>query len=176
LIFFFISAKLRTAPPVAGKSIKPDPTEKHETLTRIIEGQILREELNQTILQKMGNVLAKEFINLIVQSSPKRHLKHFTEFPIHRIGFQTIHFMYRNHLITQQDFVSLFDENILDEAAENMCQSYIYDQPHLFDSEYMEDSKNIFNVWYGFQAREMFSGKSSFHFNKFIITLQKLKN
>ncbi|KAA1099499.1 hypothetical protein PGT21_009482 [Puccinia graminis f. sp. tritici] len=147
----------KTAPPVAGKSIKPDPNEKNETATEIIEEQILHEELNQTILQKMGNFLAKEFIKLIIESSPKRHTKHFTEFPIHRLGFQTIHFMYRNHLITQQDFVSLFEENVLNEAAENMYQSYVYDQPHLFDSDYIEDGKNIFNGWYGLTAREMFS-------------------
>jgi hypothetical protein len=152
--------------------MKLDANDENKYSSGSAEEQILDDDLSKTVLQKLGKYLAEDLKDVIIGScSPKKQQQYYSEFPTHKLGFQTLHFMYRNHLISEEDFVSLFKKEVLDEAAENMHHSNVYEDPNTFDIDQSKDCMNIFNAWYGSPAREMFSGEFFSPDNGLIILL-----
>ncbi|WAQ92626.1 hypothetical protein PtA15_17A108 [Puccinia triticina] len=135
----------------------PDEDLSKQPSARRPEEPALGGDSQRIIMQLIGKDVAEETMDLVTKSSPNHEQHVDCDISVHRLGFQTIHFMHRNHLIDHHSFSSLFTEAILDEAAQNMFRSYIYDQPHLFGNSHIEDCKNVFNGWYASPDREMFS-------------------
>ncbi|WAQ92625.1 hypothetical protein PtA15_17A107 [Puccinia triticina] len=135
----------------------PDEDPSKQASARRPEEPALGGDSHRIIMQLIGKDVAEETMDLVKKSSPNQEQHVDCDISVHRLGFQTIHFMHRNHLIDHHSFSSLFTKVILDEAAENMFRSYIYDQPYLFGKSYIEDCKNVFNGWYASPDREMFS-------------------
>jgi hypothetical protein len=112
----------------------------------------------ERVMDKLGKCLVEELLVLMSESRNDKAAPANERLPIHILSFEVINFMYRNHLITHQDYVSLFQEEALLEVAENMIHNSVgsYWNPR---SAVLGDGKEIFNSWHGSQARDIFEGK-----------------
>ncbi|KAA1088251.1 hypothetical protein PGT21_004385 [Puccinia graminis f. sp. tritici] len=126
----------------------------NQDLQEEIEDSILRGDSVERIMDKLGKSLVEEILVLMPESRNDEDAPPNEKLPIHILSCEVINFMYRNHLISQQDYVSLFQEEALREVAENMIHNSVgsYWHPRF---TFLGDGKQIFNGWHGSQAREI---------------------
>ncbi|KAA1096110.1 hypothetical protein PGT21_005094 [Puccinia graminis f. sp. tritici] len=120
-----------------------------------IKDSILRGDSVERIMDKLGKSLVEELLVLMSESRNDKDEPPNEKLPIHILSCEVINFMYRNHLISQQDYVSLFQEEALREVAENMIHNSVgsYWHPRF---TVLGDGKQIFNGWHGSQARDIY--------------------
>ncbi|KAA1115678.1 hypothetical protein PGTUg99_024687 [Puccinia graminis f. sp. tritici] len=133
------------------------------------EGPIIQGNLFGQVMKKMGKNIAEGLVGLLLEDKPvQEHPVIFEYLPSHNLSLQALRFMYRNHLITMEDFQSLFQPKAVYNTSKNMLGSFLPNNPE-FRQLFPLDSSSILNSWGSSDSREIYNalGKEQqrmFHF------------
>ncbi|KAA1115682.1 hypothetical protein PGTUg99_025140 [Puccinia graminis f. sp. tritici] len=138
------------------------------------DGQIIRGYISGKVMKKIGKNMAEDLVGLLLeQEKVQGNHSIYEYFPSQDISIQTIQFMYRNHLISKDDFQSLFHPKALYNVSKNMFGSFLHNESGSI-KWFPLDSSSIFNSWVSSGSRDIYNAlgkKQQRMFNFFSIKL-----
>jgi hypothetical protein len=110
-------------------------------------------------MKKIGKNIAEDLVGLLLEDKPVPVPPVPFEYsPSHNLSVQALQFMYKNHLITQDDFQSLFQPKVVYNTSKNMLGSFLHNNPELRNN-FPLDMSLILNSWGSSDSREIYNGK-----------------